>query len=70
MLRVTLSEEEQVIASSGNGASVAELMADGRLAFKRRTLQRRLDLLCEGGLLFRRERGEDVVIRYASKPVT
>ena len=40
-----------VVASAENGASVAELMADGRLAFKRRTLQRRLDLLCERGLL-------------------
>ncbi|MDA0814753.1 MAG: Fic family protein [Verrucomicrobia bacterium] len=40
-----------VVASAENGASVAELMANGRVEFKRRTLQRRLDLLCERGLL-------------------
>lgn len=40
-----------IVVSAENGASVAELLANGRLEFKRRTLQRRLDLLCERGLL-------------------
>ena len=40
-----------VITASGYGASVSTLLADERLDFKRRTLQRRFDLLCEKGLI-------------------
>ena len=40
-----------VITASGYGSSVSTLLADERLDFKRRTLQRRLDLLCEKGLI-------------------
>ncbi len=39
----------EVIGSADAGASVGELLADERLDFSRRTLQRRLDLLCERG---------------------
>ncbi len=41
----------EVVASSGSGASVGDLMADDRLNLKRRTLQRRLDLLSGQGRL-------------------
>jgi Fic family protein len=41
----------EVVASAAAGASVGELLANDRLDFKRRTLQRRLDLLCEQGRL-------------------
>ncbi|MFT5633064.1 MAG: Fic family protein [Rubritalea sp.] len=41
----------EVVASADAGASVGELESDDRLNYKRRTLQRRLDLLCQRGLL-------------------
>lgn len=41
----------EVVASADAGASVGELQSDDRLNYKRRTLQRRLDLLCQRGLL-------------------
>lgn len=39
------------VAAMRGGAAVGDLMASDRLHFKRRTLQRRLDLLCEQGRL-------------------
>jgi Fic family protein len=46
-----------VIRASGYGTSVSILLADARLDFKRRTLQRRLDLLCEKGLIVPQGKG-------------
>jgi hypothetical protein len=40
-----------VVASAVTGSSVGDLLKDNRLDFKRRTLQRRLDLLCDRALL-------------------
>jgi Fic family protein len=57
-----ISEDElsaivAVVVAAGRAVSVGDLMAEERLHFKRRTLQRRLDLLCEQGRLIPRGEG-------------
>lgn len=47
----------EAVGAAAGGASVGDLMADAALEFKRRTLQRRLDLLCEQGRLVPRGKG-------------
>jgi len=47
----------EAVGAAVGGASVGDLMADAALDFKRRTLQRRLDLLCEQGRLVPRGEG-------------
>lgn len=47
----------EVVGSAIAGTAVGDLMANDRLDIKRRTLQRRLDLLCEQGLLLPRGEG-------------
>ena len=46
-----------IIDFSDNGASISELMTSDNLDFKRRTLQRRLDLLCKRGQIIPRGNG-------------
>jgi len=61
----------EVVATAASGTSVGGLMADERLDCKRRTLQRRLDLLCGQGRLV--AQGEGRARRYlvvASAPVS
>ncbi|SHI50665.1 Fic/DOC family protein [Rubritalea squalenifaciens DSM 18772] len=58
----------EVVASAPHGISIGELLENSRLDLKRRTLQRRIDYLCDQGLL--EPRGEGRGRRYLVPAVT
>lgn len=58
----------EIVTSVPHGISIGELLRNDRLDLKRRTLQRRIDLLCDQGLLM--PRGEGRGRRYLVPTVT